>query len=195
MTTRTVGGLVQEALDLIGSGSPDKAIRPVSLAIQLTTGRTFARNPVQELDIIQFVKANWETLSFGCSALMRPLPLNIPFALKRIVPTFNSLHGVQEITALVVSQTLELGEVPRHFKFNWAGEFVAKPGQLFLPSGLPSALLGTVIFSPVNGGETIGERYWFSVGDFRMFVTELFGRQDIMDRIIEYHKDAAKRMS
>ncbi|HEY2867183.1 MAG TPA: hypothetical protein VGJ02_08835 [Pyrinomonadaceae bacterium] len=195
MTMRTVGALVQEALDLMGSGSPDMAMRPVSLAVQSTAGKALSRKPVQELDISTFVKANWGILSFGCAALTRPLPLNIPFALKRIVPTFNSLHGVQEIIALVVSQTLERGELPPHFKFNWDGEFAAKGGRLLLPSGLPSALLGTVIFHPVSAGEPIGERYWFSVGDFRMFVTELFGRQDLMDRIIEYHKDAAKRMS
>ena len=183
----TVGEIVQEAIDLMNSGAPEAAMRPVTLAVRATAGKALAIDEVRELDISQFIRANWAMLSFMGLTQALPLPLKIPFALKRIVPTFNSLHGVEEIIALVVNQTLQLGQLQPHFAFNSTGEFEAKDGRMLLPNGLPTALLGIVIFHPVNSGETIGEKYWFNMADFKMFVSELFGRQDLADRIMRFY--------
>ena len=185
----SVGEIVQEAIEMMDRGSREAAMRPITLAVQATAGKALATDEVRELDISAFVRANWTMLSFMGLTQALPLPLKIPFALKRIVPTFNSLHGAEEIVALVINQTLQFGQLQPHFSFNSTGEFEAKGGRMLLPNGLPTALLGTVIFHPINSDETIGEKYWFNFGDFRMFVSELFGRQDLAERIIKFYQD------
>jgi hypothetical protein len=115
--------------------------------------------------------------------------MNIPFGLKRIIPTFNSLHGAPEIISLVVNRTLQLEMMPAEFGFNSAGEFEIKDDKMLLPIGLICGLLGSVIFHPSNADETIGDQYWISISDFKWFVSELFGRQDLADRIMKFYLD------
>ena len=116
-----------------------------------------------------------------------PLPLKIPFALKRIVPFFNVHHGAEEIVLLVLSQTLKTGRFPNEFAVNSTGTFEVKQGKLFLPIGLINGLLGSVIFNAVNKDETIGEKYWISISDFKMFISEFWGREDLAERIIKFY--------
>jgi hypothetical protein len=113
--------------------------------------------------------------------------MNVPFGLKRIYPAFNVHHGAEEIVLLLLRETLKTGGMPRQFAFNASGKFEVKNDRLLLPPGLVNGLLGSVIFHPVNKDETIGEKYWMNISDFKMFVTELWGRQDLAERIMKFY--------
>jgi hypothetical protein len=77
--------------------------------------------------------------------------------------------------------------LPEVFAAGSTGTFEVHDGRLWMPSGLVRGLLGSVIFNQVNQGETIAEDCWISISDFRMFVSELFGRQDLAERIMKFY--------
>jgi hypothetical protein len=183
----TVGEYVQEAVNFMNSGSYDLAFSPTALAIDATARKAFEKDTLSEMDFQRFLKENWPLITFMGMPRALPLPMNIPFGLKRIVPTFNVHHGAEEIVFLVISQTLKFGRMPAEFAFNSAGKFEVKSGRLLLPIGLINGLLGSVIFHPTNRGETIGDKYWISISDFKMFISEFWGRSDLAERIMKFY--------
>ena len=183
----TVGETVQEAVDLMNSGAYERAMLPTAMAIDLTARKINDKDTFSELDCGRFLKDNWPLITFMGMPRALPLDLSVPFALKRIMPTFNSHHGALEIVSLVVTETLKLLQMPAEFSFNSTGKFEMKKERLMLPSGLVCGLLGGVIFHPVNKGEEIGEMYWINISDFKMFINELFGRQDLAERIMKFY--------
>ncbi len=184
---KTVGELVQESVDFMNSGLFGRAVLPCALAIETTARKVFGKETVSEEDFKRFLKENWQLISFMGMARALPLPMNIPFGLKRIVPTFNVHHGAEEIILLVLRETMKFGKTPPEFDFNSGGKFDIKNNKLLLPRGLVNGLLGSVIFQPINKDETIGEKYWMSISDFKMFISELWGRQDLAERIMKFY--------
>lgn len=183
----TVGEYVQEAADFMNSGSYRLAVAPTAMAMDATIRKAVGKETLSEDDYKRFLKENWQLITFMGMPRALPLPLNIPFALKRIVPTFNVLHGAEEIILLVISQSLAIGKLPPAFAFNSNGKFEVKSGKLLLPIGLVTGLLGSVIFHPTNKDEVIGDKYWISISDFKMFISELWGRDDLAERIMKFY--------
>lgn len=185
----TIGELVQEAIDLVNSGSHELAFVPTARAIEATAAKAFEKDSVSDADIGRFIGENWQLISFMGMPRALPLPMNIPFGLKRIVSTFNVHYGAKEIVSMVIAKTLAARRMPPEFTFNSTGTFEVKDGRLHLPIGLANGLLGSVIFHPLNKGEAIGEKYWISINDFKMFVSELFGRNDLAERIMRFYNE------
>ena len=184
---KTVGELVQEAMDFADRGLYAQAYLPTVAAISATAAKIYQKDKLSNDDYRRFIKENWQLISFmGMSAAL-PLPMNIPFGFKRIVPTFNVHHGAEEIILYVISQTLLINKLPDVISINNQGTFEIKNKRLLLPKALVSGLLGSVIFHPLNRDETIGDKYWISISDFKMFVSELWGRNDLAQRIIRFY--------
>ena len=183
----TVGDFVQEAVDLMNSGSYEKAFAPTASAISETAKKAFQKAALSDDNYKTFIKENWRLISFMGMPWALPLPMNIPFGLKRIVPAFNVHHGAEEIIQMAILQTLRTGRMPAAFAFNSTGKFEIKNAKLLLPNGLICGLLGSVIFHPANADETIGEKYWINISDFKMFISELWGRADLAERIMKFY--------
>lgn len=185
----TVGEFVQEAVDFMNSGAYLRAVAPTAQAIEATVKKSLGKDALSEDDYRRFLKEHWALITFMGMPRALPLALNVPFALKRIVPTFNVHHGAEEIVLLVVREASKFGRLPAEFEFNSTGSFEVKNGQMLLPRGLVNGLLGSVIFHPVNKTETIGEKYWMNVSDFKMFISELWGRRDLAERIMKFYTE------
>ena len=184
---KTVGEFVQEAVDFMNSGAYRQAVLPCALAIEATAKKVFEKESVSETDYKRYLKENWELIKFMGMARALPLPMNIPFGLKRIVPSFNVHHGAEEIILFVLRETMKFGKMPAEFAFNSEGKFEIKDNKLLLPRGLVNGLLGSVIFQPINKDETIGDKHWMSISDFKMFISELWGRHDLAERIMKFY--------
>ena len=183
----TVGEFVQEAVDFMNSGFALRAALPTARAIEATVRKSLEKDALSEEDFKRFLKQNWQLIVFMGMPRALPLPMNIPFGLKRIFPAFNVHHGAEEIVLLIIRETLKFGNIPAQFAFNSVGRFEIKSGKLHLPPGLINGLLGSVIFHPVNKDETIGEKYWMNISDFKMFISELWGRADLAERIRKFY--------
>jgi hypothetical protein len=183
----TVGQYVQEAVDFMNSGSYESAFVPTAMAIEATAKKTFEKESLSEADFHRFFKENWPLITFMGMRRAVPLPMDVPFGLKRIVPAFNVHHGAEEIVSLAITETLKFNKMPAEFTFNSTGQFAIKNNRLLLPSGLACGLLGIVIFHPTNKDEVIGDEYWINISDFKMFISELFGRKDLADRIMKFY--------
>jgi hypothetical protein len=182
-----VGEFVQEAVDFMNSGSFLRAVAPTAWAIDATVKKSLEKTSLAEDDYRRFLKQNWQLITFMGMPRALPLAMNVPFGLKRIVPSFNVHHGAEEIVLMVVRETMKFGRLPAEFAFNSTGIFEVKNGKMLLPRGLVNGLLGSVIFHPVNKDETIGEKYWMNVSDFKMFISELWGRADLAERIMKFY--------
>lgn len=182
-----VGQIVQEAIDLMNSGSFELAFVPAARSVEETIKKSGAGDAATESAVLRFIRENFDMITFMGMPRAVPLPMNISFGFKRIVPRFNVHHGAVEIVSMLVSDTLQFNRLPAEYGFNSAGTFEIRKGKLLLPSGLVCGLLGSVIFHPINAGEEIGEEYWISISDFKMFVSELFGRKDLAERIMRFY--------
>ena len=183
----SVGQLVQEAVGFMKQGAYDRAFVPTAHAISETVSKESGDPSPSNAAIEKFLKSNFQLITFMGMPRALPMPMNIPFGLKRIVPQFNVHHGAEEIVTLVVTETLKFDRLPDVFALGKSGAFEISGGKLLLPSGIICGLLGSVIFQPVNAGETIGEEVWISISDFKMFVSELFGRMDLAERIMKFY--------
>jgi hypothetical protein len=186
---QTVGQLVQETIDCMNSGFKTRALTPAAHAIELTLRKALDRENLSEDNYKKFLKENWQLIVFMGMPRSLPLPLNVPFGVKRIFPSFNVHHGAEEIVLLILRETLKSGRMPAAFAFNSTGTFEMKDGKLLLPPGMVNGLLGSVIFHLVNREETIGEKYWMSISDFKMFISELWGRADLAERIMKFYQE------
>lgn len=182
-----VGELVGEAMDLMDRGFYAQAFVPAASAIAETAKKAYRKDILSEEDYRCFLKENRQLLSFMGMSRALPLPMNIPFGFKRIVPTFSVHQGAEEIILYVISQTLKIKKLPDVISLNSQGTFEIKNNQLLLPEGLVSGLLGVVIFHPSNTEEVIGDKYWISISDFKMFISELWGRTDLAERIMKFY--------
>jgi len=184
----SVGSLVQEAIELTNQGFYERAYMPTANAVAMTIAKESQGDGSSELAIQRFVKENFPLITFMGIPSALPLPLNIPFAVKRVIPHFNSLHGAEEIVSMTLTDTLKFVGLPETFAVGSNGIFEVRDGKVWLPIGLIGGLLGSVIFHPINAGETIGEKCWISISDFKMFVSELFGRRDLAERIMKFYQ-------
>lgn len=182
----TVGENIQEAVDLMERGLSEMAFAATCAAICETIKKAVGKPDLSDSDYQRFIRENWRLIPFMSLPEALPLPLNVPFGLKRIVPRFNVNHGVDEIILLVISQTLIIGKLPPEFAINSNGVFEVKNNKFFLPNTLLGGLLGIVIVQPINKDETIPDKYWINIAGFKMFISELWGRIDLAERIMKF---------
>lgn len=183
----TVGQFVQQAIDLMNGGSHKLAFLPTARAIEETIKKISGKQVLSDDDYKRFLKANWQLIVFMGMPRALPLPPNIPFGFKRLVPQFNVHQGVEEIIFFLIRQTLMTGKLPLQFGFNTDDAFAVKKNQLLLPRALGSGLLGVAVVQEANKNETIGDKYWMNISDFKMFISELWGRKDLAQRIMNFY--------
>ncbi len=183
-----IGEFVRSAIDWSGGGSYRPAYFDAARAVEATVAKTDGVVSAGEVSVARFIKTNWDLIAFMGMPRALPIPMKLPFEIKRVIPSFNVHHGAEEIVSTVVSETLLAGGLPDAFDVNSTGRFEVKGRRLMLPIGLLNGLLGSVIFNPVNVDETLEGDYWIAISDFKMFISELWGRRDLAERIINFYR-------
>ena len=182
----TVGQNIQEAVDFMEKGLYEIAFAATCAAISETIRKAIGKPDLSDGDYQRFVRENWRLISFMSLPEALPLPMNVPFGLKRIVSRFNVNHGAEEIILLVINQTLIRGKLPTEFAINSNSLFEIKDNKCLLPNTLIGGLLGIVIVQPINKDENIPDKYWINIAGFKMFISELWGRIDLAERIMRF---------
>ena len=113
--------------------------------------------------------------------------IETPFELQKSVPRLKKNYPVEDFLFNAVHQTAVSGKLPAAFTFNSNNFLETNIGKVLLPVNLIWGLLASVIFHPANKSETIADKYWFRIADFKMFISELWGRRDLAERIIKFY--------
>lgn len=183
----TIGEHIQEAIDLTDRGRYKTAFVAACAAIIETLKKAGKKENLTEEDLRHFIKKNWELIAFMCLPRAIPIPLNVPWGIKRIEPKFNVHHGADEMVLLIIRQTVALGRLPDEFAFHAGPTFQIKQDRLLIPHTLVGGLLGLTVVHPANKNEQINDKYWINISDFKMFVSELWGRMDLAERIRRFY--------
>ena len=182
-----IGENVREAIDCFERGLFEMSFVAACSALSETIRKSLGKSEASEYDFKMFVKNNWHLIAFTGLPRALPLPLSFPFALKRVIPQFNIHHGAEEIIVLLISRTLAAGRLPAEFTFDSKDSFDVKDNKVLIPSTLISGLTGVIIVQPVNKDERLPDKYWINISDFKMFVSELWGRIDLAERIVNFY--------
>ncbi|MCW5960513.1 MAG: hypothetical protein KIS76_10160 [Pyrinomonadaceae bacterium] len=183
----TVGEHIQNAVDNSDRGNFPAAFVSAAHAVAETLRKTNGKDSVSEDDFRKFVKENWELISFMCIPLALPLPLNVPFGVKRIEPRFNVHHGADEIIVMLLEKCTRTGKLPPKFTFRIQNGFEIIDGELCIPFTVIGGLAGIAVVHPANSDETISDKYCISIADFKMFISELWGRIDLAVRVKKFY--------
>lgn len=183
---KRVGGLIQETIEAMESGATETALALTCAAIEATLKKSLDTEDLTAGDYQKFVKRHWRLISFMGLPRALPMPLDVDFKLKTILHGFN-LSGAEELILHLIRQTARIGKTPAQFKFHSGGAFEIRGQQIYIPVSLISGLVGIVIFQPANLGETVPDKYWINVSDFKMFISEFWGRIDLAERIMDFY--------
>jgi len=183
---KQVGELVQEAIEAMECGATESAFALSCAAIEETLKKTLETDALSGGDYQRFIKQHWQLLSFMGLPRALPMPLDVDFKLKTIVHGFN-ISGAEELILHLVRQTAATGRMPAQFKFHSGSAFEIRGQQIFIPATLIGGLVGIVIFQPANKDQSVPDKYWINISDFKMFVSEFWGRIDLAERIMNFY--------
>jgi hypothetical protein len=185
---KTIGQLVEETLDYSDRGLFDAAFLPACEALRQTAEMAYANERSAEPEFQRYIREYWYLISFMGIPRRDSIPPNLPFSLRRAVPSFNIPNIYEEIVIHAVRHTLATHRIPLELGFNSFGATEVEGEKLLLPKSLLFALLGSVVFNPINKNESVAEKYWLNIWDFKMFISELWGRIDLAERVIKLYR-------
>jgi hypothetical protein len=183
----SIGEHIQTAIDCTDRGLFNLGFVSTCAALGETLAKTAGSEIATTDDFRKFLKENWELIAFMSLPKAIPLPLNVPFGIKRIDAKFNVHYGIEEIVLMIIEKTIRSGKLPDDFAFHSGGSFEINDGKLLIPHTLVGGLVGITVVHPDNKNESISNRYWINISDFKMFVSELWGRIDLAVRIRKFY--------
>lgn len=188
-TVISVGQRVQEAIDYMDHNKYALALTPGCIAIDVTSQRHFGAKRSGRSIYKRFIQEHlWLITYMGFPGLMAT-KVRVPFSHPEVKADAAGNIGVEDAIYHVIRCSL-IHSDDKSAKITWnnAISFGIDPsGNLILNKQLIWGLIGAVVFSPVNKGEKIPDQYWLQIGDFKMFISELWGRIDIAKRVVKLY--------
>ncbi|MDQ2746643.1 MAG: hypothetical protein M3T96_05225 [Acidobacteriota bacterium] len=183
-----VGELIREAIEDLEGGATERAFAKTCEALTETLKKSLETKDLNDIEYQKFIKQHWRLLIF--TGLPRALPLTsvIEFNLTKLVHGFN-LRSAEDLILHLVRRTALTGKLPPPFRFHAGASFEIAGTQILVPATLGGGLLGIVIFQPVNKNESVPDKYWLNISDFKMFISELWGRIDLAERVVNFYLD------
>lgn len=179
----SIGERIQEAIEHMEQGETTQALASACIALDATVQRQ------TDCVLKRFVHDHLWLITYIGFPGLTVSTIKVPFSHPGMKSDTSDFVGIEDIVLHVIQCSLNhTGE--RESKITWndkAALGLDPEGNLILNSGLIWSLISTVIFSPCNKMEFIAEHYWLQVGEFRMFISELWGRMDIAERIVKFY--------
>ena len=184
---KTIGELVRETIDLSDRNLIEGAFVPLCDALDQTAQKIYRAEDSPESEFQRFINENWRLISFMGIPQTETLPTNLPFGVRRAIASLNSPKVVEELVVFTVRQTLATRRLPLEIGFNNIAKYAVENDKFLFPESLFFALLGNVVLHPANKNETTDDKYWIHIWDFKMFISELWGRKDIAERVMKIY--------
>jgi hypothetical protein len=165
------------------------ALTPACIALDITAQRHAGVRRSSRSTFKKFIQDYlWLITYVGFPGLMATT-VRVPFSHPDLKPDAAGTVGAEDIIYHVIRCSLvHSDEAAMKVAWNKAIALGLDPtGKLILSENLIWGLLAAVVLSPVNKGETVPDTYWISVADFKMFVSEWWGRIDLAKRIVKMY--------
>lgn len=184
---KRVGDLVKEAADLNEEGRSSEAFRKACEALKETVSKASGNGDPRLPELRGAIEEHWELIRFLSFPGIDSQYVELPIVIREISLNPRRRYTSKEIVIHLVSNTLRNGALPDGFGFSRDPRFVKEGETLLVPVTLVSGLLTFAVVHPVNEGEEVPEKYWLAISDFRMFISELWGRMDLAQRIRKFY--------
>lgn len=190
---KTIGELVEETIYLAERSLYEQAFVTACDALQRTAQIVYQDETLPEPVFQRFIRDNWRLISFMGTPEIDEIPPDFPFRLRRALPSFNVADISQEIVIFSVRQTLATKRIPLEIGFHKSGKMAVATDKLLFPQNVVFGLLGSVVFHSANKNEKVSDKHWMNIGSFQMFISELWGRQDLAQRILDFYTEQKKQ--
>ena len=185
----SVGRRVQETIDHMSKGETPLALTSACIALDITSQRHAGVKRSGRSHFKRFVSDYlWFITYVGFPGLMAST-VRVPFSHPDVKADAAGTVGVEDIIYHVIRCSL-IHSDEKAAKVVWNNAIALgldQHGSLVLNNGLVWGLVSSIVFSPENKAETIDAEYWLKVGEFKMFISELWGRIDLAKRIVKFH--------
>lgn len=185
----TIGDLVKESIDFAEREIYDLAFVYACDALDRTARKEFTQENLPEPPFQMFIKHHWTLISFIGMRHNVSLPLELPFRLRRAIPTVTSFNMTGEMVIFAARQSLINRRLPPEMLLDRVFVTEIRDDKLLFPRGLIFGLLSSVVLHPLNKNEKIPDNYWLNLAEFKMFISELWGRDDLGKRIIKLYRE------
>jgi hypothetical protein len=183
----TLGKLIEQTIEYGDRGLFELAFVPACEAVRQTADKLYQGDSTAEPEFQRFLRQNWRIISLMAITRDLQIPADIPVAVRQAIPGNAVANSAEELVIYTVRQTLAMKRMPLAVGFNRRGGMVVEGEKLLMPKSLIFAMLAAVIVNPINKDETIADKYWLNMWDFKMFISELWGREDLPERIIKLY--------
>jgi hypothetical protein len=183
----TLGNLIEQTIEYGDRGLFELAFVPACETVRQTAEKLYQGEENAEPAFQRFLRENWRIISLLAITRDLQIPADIPLVVRQAIPGNAIVNSSEELVIYAVRQTLAMNRMPLALGFINRGGTVVEGEKLLLPKSLIFAMLAAVIVNPINKDETITDKYWLNMWDFKMFISELWGRDDILRRIIELY--------
>lgn len=178
---------IQESIDLMERGLYEKAFTKAALVCRETIKKDLEKDELTLSDYKNFVDEHWGLISFMCFPHSKSPYLDLQFVIKEISMNPRRNYTLKEIVVYLLTYALKYKKLPPDMTFFAGNNFEKNNNRLFIPGTFVSGLLGLMVVHPVNKNEEIPDKYWINISDFKMFVSELWGRIDIAERVRKFY--------
>ncbi len=183
----TLGKLIEQTIELGGRGSFELAFVSTCEAIQLTAEKLHQGEDLAEPAFQRFLRDNWRIISLLAITRDLQIPADIPLVVRQAVPGNLMSNSAEQLLIYTVRQTLAMKRMPIALGFVKQGGMMVEGEKLLMPKSLIFAMLAAVILNPINKDESVDDKYWLNLWDFKMFISELWGREDLLKRMIDLY--------
>jgi hypothetical protein len=191
-----VGRRVQEAIDHMEKGEIELALTAACIALDVTSQRYAGAPKSGRAHFKKFVQDHlWLVTYVGFPGLMAST-VRVPFIHPDVKPDAAGTVGIEDIIYHVIRCSLVHSD-EKATRIVWNDHIALgldANGDLVLSKSLVWGILAALITCKVNAEEELPHYYWLRIADFKMFISELWGRVDIPMRIVKYYTgvDVAK---
>ena len=185
---KQVGELMRESIEALENGATDAAFASACAAVGETLRKSLETEDLNGTDYQKFIKQHWRLLCFMGLPHALPLPNAVEFNLIKLIHGF-TLRNAEDLILHIIRQTALMGKLPPQFRFHSGNTFEVVNNQILVPAALVGSVIGIVIFQPVNKDEAVPDKYWLNVSDFKMFISEFWGRIDLAERVMNFYLD------
>ncbi len=184
---KTIGKIIQESIDLMERGLNEKAFVKAALAYGQTIKKDLDKDELILFDHKNFVDEQWDLIAFMCFPHSKSPYLDVQFIIKDISLNPRRSYTIKEVLVYLLTYAIKNKRLPPEISFYTGIDFQKENDDLLIPSTLVGGLLALLVVQPINKDEKISDKYWINISDFKMFVSELWGRIDIAKRVRKFY--------